>query len=127
MKALPCKMVPETGGTACKGDLKQKGLRILGRAVAAMPGGVEPYLVGRPASFPLRVKCGACKRISTFSAAEFAVLPELTVEQLEAFGMLQVITRDWVGDGHTHEQAKDLLRAGFGLDELRALPKQERE
>lgn len=122
MKALPCKTATPA---PCKGDLKQQGLKLLGRPIASLPGGLKLYLVSRPSGFPLRIKCGSCKRPSVFSAAEFNALPELTVEQLEALGELKPILRDWQGDGHTAGQAQDLMRAGLGLAELRALPAPE--
>lgn len=107
------------------GDLKQLGLKVLGRAIASLPGGLKLYLVGQPSGFPLRVKCGSCKRPSVFSAAEFNALPALTVQHLEALGELKPLLRDWEGDGFTPGQARDLMSAGLGLADLRALPKQE--
>lgn len=114
MKALPCQ------NRTCTGDRRQLGIKILGQAVIALPGG-DPYLVARFSRYPASVKCWKCKRWSLFTALAFARLPELSHDQLHAFGMADALARDWVGDGLLLEQARDMMRAGFTLDEARAL------
>lgn len=108
MKALRCQTDP------CGRGLTRAMLRarqVMGYSVVMLPGG-EPYIIGSP-TFPLVAKCAACKRPSTYKAADFARLPDVTVAQLEAMSLLEPLTRDWVGSGVPHEHARDMIGAGL--------------
>lgn len=109
MKAIRCQTDP------CGRGLSQAILRArqtMGYQVVMLPDG-QPYILGNATSWPLVARCAACKRPSTYRAAEFARLPTLTLAQLEALGQLEPLTRDWVGAGLPSEHAADMVGAGL--------------
>lgn len=81
-----------------------------------------PYLIGQSPVFPFRVSCSRCKLSYILTATRFAQLPEVTHDELAAFGLLETYARD-LTLGHqlpiTH--AIDLYRAGLTPAELDAL------
>ena len=104
MKALRC----QTDG--CPGAHLPTELRNQG--YIALRGG-QPYLIGTCLHFPLVAKCARCKRPSTFRAVDFHRLPDLSVDQLREFGVLEAIAKDWTGSGLEPSQAHDLIAAGL--------------
>lgn len=106
MKALPC------ANPNCKGSSKRGARALLGFNALAMPKG-EPYIIGNPSRFPFSVKCGKCKRSTSFSAVEFRKLPELSVAQLAGIGALEEASKDWTASGLRAEHAADMIAAGL--------------
>jgi hypothetical protein len=51
--------------------------------------------------------------MTLLSAAEWNRLPYLTLTQLDEFGLTDHIAKDWIGQGFSPDQARDLLRAGL--------------
>lgn len=86
----------------------------------------EPALVG---AYQPEMKCARCKRRNRYSTTDYARLPQLSPEDYVALARLyrapqlaSLHTRDFVGMGHTTEQAVDLYRAGFrSTNELHAV------
>jgi hypothetical protein len=79
----------------------------------------KPYLIGQPPTrWPLRVHCSRCKKPSYLSARDYHRLPEVTTQQLEAWGLLDSHLRSLMGDGHPREHAIDLLSQGWSPAEL---------
>jgi hypothetical protein len=111
MKALRC----QTDG--CPGAHLPAAKRNQG--FLALRGG-QPYLIGTCHRFPLVAKCDRCKRPSRWSAAEFARLPTLKNMELQAFGQLDGVTKDWEGFGLTRTQARQAV--AYGLTGPSSLP-----
>jgi hypothetical protein len=109
MKVLPCQTSACKGGAGNRSALARQEL---GYAVVVLPGGAA-YTIGRVSSFPLVVKCAGCKGTSTFTAAQFNGLPDLTVGQMQVVGALDLLTKDWEGYGLNRGQATQTIAAGY--------------
>jgi len=82
-----------------------------------------PHLIGQSPVFPYRSSCSRCKLTTIITAARYAQLPEVTHDELAAFGLLEVYARDLtLGHALPIDHAVDLLRAGFTVQELYVLP-----
>lgn len=83
----------------------------------------EPQIAGRHSK---RVQCATCGSTTFLTAADFARLPVLSVEDFARLArkynlprLAGLPTQDFEGAGFTKEQAADLFHAGFrGNDEL---------
>lgn len=96
LKVLPCK------SRKCAGD----GYALLSDG--------SPYWIGAsPATFPFPIYCARCKRRSTLTAAEWNRLPYLSLTQLDEFGLTDHVAKDWIGQGFSVEQSRELLAAGL--------------
>ena len=85
-----------------------------------------PYFIGQTPITPFRVTCSRCKLTSVLTAARFNQLPEVTHDQLAEFGLLETYARDLtLGHQLPIAHAVDLLRAGFTVHEIAALPSPE--
>jgi hypothetical protein len=123
VKAIPCRTEGCNGGA---GTASAKARAALGFTPLSLKGG-GVYLIQRAMSFPLVAKCAACRRPSSFTAAQFNALPDLSVAQLRALGALPALTKDWQGDGLTHDQAVDMVALGMmGPGDPSVPPPQER-
>lgn len=81
-----------------------------------------PYVCGRPPALPTRVYCARCKLKTLVTAAMWARIPELTGTQLEEMGLLDFVARDYtLGGLFTIEKARDFVRAGRTLEEVREI------
>lgn len=87
MKLLPC---------------QSPGCRALG---AACRGG-EPYFAGR---FVRKYRCARCKKPVTLTVAEWARLPNLTLDALPT----GLALGDMIGAGLSEREARDMFNAGF--------------
>ena len=89
------------------------------RGPAQLPTG-RPYVVGRLSTFPylLPCKCGHKTRVT---AKDYARLRDLTSEDLQEMGLLEMYQRDLVGAGYAPHEVSDLFRAGFTPASLHAL------
>ncbi len=86
----------------------------------------EDYIVGkRPSSFPLRVFCARCKRVTWVTARDFNAQPVLKLKDLDKDAQAARI-KDLIGDGWQEDQARQLYDAGWSPTTLDDLPKQER-
>lgn len=82
----------------------------------------SPYLIGQSPVFPYRIACSRCKLTTLLTAVRFAQLPEITHDELEAFGLLEAHAADLtLGHQLKIAEAVDLYRAGFTVQELDAL------
>jgi len=82
-----------------------------------------PHLIGQSPTFPYRSSCSRCKLSTIITAARYAQLPEVTHDELAAFGLLEVYARDLtLGHALPIARAVDLFRAGFTVQELADLP-----
>jgi hypothetical protein len=85
-----------------------------------------PYLIGQTPVTPFRVSCSRCKLTSIITAARFASLPEVTHDELAGWGLLETYAADLtLGHALPIAHAVDLLKAGFTVQEVTALPVQE--
>lgn len=107
MKLLPCRPADERPpGPDCA------------RIGYALDERQQPALSARPVAW---YKCHRCRRPTRLTAAQYNRLPRLTVDEVERRAersrewrpVLEMFLRDFVGAGHTREQAKDLVRYGF--------------
>lgn len=85
-----------------------------------------PYLVGSVHVFPYQYPCRRCKLTTTITAVRFNQLPDVTADQLADFGLLESYARDLtLGHQLPIGHAVDLYRAGFDVETLEALTRQE--
>lgn len=107
MKLLPCQPA----------DVQQRNYDCV-RAGYALDETGSPALSARYVEW---YRCSRCRRRTRLTAKDYNRLPRLTVDDVERRAqrsrewqpVLEMFLRDFVGAGHTREQAKDLLRYGF--------------